>query len=110
MMIQPLTPAHSDLDQRTRAQLTDAAQQFEGMFLQEILKPLRSDKEDGGWASGEQDSDSGSDTINSFGVEAVAKAISQSGGLGIARQVIQQVTHEHEKSQANSRGEPTQKI
>jgi peptidoglycan hydrolase FlgJ len=84
-----------DNDLRTRAKLTDAAQQFEGMLLQEMLKPLRSNEDS--W-SGDESSDSGSETINSFGVEAVAKAISKSGGLGIARQVIQQVTVEHERT------------
>lgn len=79
---------------QSRAKLTDAAQQFEAMLLQELLKPLRT--EDGKW-DGEEKSDSASDTITSFGTEAVAKAISQNGGLGIARQVIRQVTAEHEK-------------
>lgn len=86
----------SSEDMRIRAKLTDAAQQFEGMLLEEMLKPLRSSGDDG--SGGENgNSDAGTDTINSFGVEAVAKAISRSGGLGIARQVLQQVTAEHEK-------------
>lgn len=85
-------------DARQRAKLTDAAQQFEGMMLQEMLKPLQTGKDD--W-SGDKSSDDepggGSDTISSFGVEAVAKAISKSGGLGIARQIIRQVTAEHDR-------------
>jgi peptidoglycan hydrolase FlgJ len=76
-----------------RSKLTDAAHQFEAMLLQELLKPLQT--EDGGW--GEEKFDGASDTITSFGTEAVAKAISESGGLGIARQVIRQVSAEHEK-------------
>ncbi|HMF54469.1 MAG TPA: rod-binding protein [Edaphobacter sp.] len=86
---------------RNRAKLTDAAQQFEGMLLQEMLKPLASKNDD--W-SGDKSSDDepsgGSDTISSFGVEAVAKSISKSGGLGIARQIVRQVTDEHDKMQA----------
>lgn len=87
-------------DVPTRAKLTDAAQQFEGMLLEEMLKPLRSGNKDEGM-SGEEDSDSGTDTINSFGVEAVAKAISRGGGLGIARQILQQVTGEQERLQSH---------
>jgi Rod binding domain-containing protein len=83
-------------DIRARAKLTDATQQFEGMLLEEMLKPLRSGSQDGG-ETGEEDSDGGTDTINSFGVEAVAKAISRSGGMGIARQILQQVTGEQER-------------
>ena len=57
--------------------LTDAAQQFEGMFLQQMLKPMSTmSKEDG------DDSDDGDDkagdtsTYQSLSVEALAKAIS----------------------------------
>ena len=82
--------------------LVNAAQQFEGMLLQELLKPMRSNDEQNYW-SGDTDSDSGTDTINSFGVEAVATAISKSGGLGIARKVIEQVTAEHEKNHRTAR-------
>jgi Rod binding domain-containing protein len=77
------------------AKLVDAAQQFEGMLMQEMLKPMRSGEDS--WDEEKKD-DSASDTISSFGTEAVAKAISKSGGLGIAKQVIRQVTQEHEKA------------
>jgi Rod binding domain-containing protein len=89
----------SGLDQtngefQRRSKLADAAQQFEAMLWQEMLKPMRNG--DGGWGD-EEKSDSASDTITSFGTEAVAKAISQNGGLGIARQVVRQVSAEHER-------------
>ena len=103
MMIQGTTTAQSTTsnhDNKTR--LADAAQQFEGMLLQEMLKPMRTDNTDGAWSDDEKSSDSGEDSINSFGVEAVATAIAKGGGLGIARQVIQQVTAEHEKLQPNT--------
>jgi peptidoglycan hydrolase FlgJ len=75
--------------------LVDAAQQFEAMMMQEMLKPLRSGQDS--WDEEKRD-DSASDTISSFATEAVAKAISKAGGLGIAKQVIRQVTQEHEKN------------
>ena len=75
--------------------LVDAAQQFEAMMMQEMLKPMRSGQDS--WDEEKRD-DSVSDTISSFGTEAVAKAISKAGGLGIAKQVIRQVTQEHEKN------------
>jgi len=65
--------------------LEDAAHEFESMMLQELLKPLRSGEDD---LSGEKSEDSSFDTLTSFGTEAVAKSISKSGGLGIAKQVI----------------------
>ena len=81
---------------RSRAKLTDAAQQFEAMMLQEMLKPMRSGQ--ASWGGEEKSDDSGEDTMSSFGTEAVAKAISKGGGFGIARQIIRQVTMEDEKN------------
>jgi Rod binding domain-containing protein len=86
----------NDSETRTRSKLTDAAEQFEAMLLREMLKPMRSEK--GGW-TGEEQADGATDTINSFGCEAVAKAISRNGGLGIARQVVRQVSAEGLKTQ-----------
>ncbi len=83
-------------DAQSRAKLTDAAQQFEAMMLQELLKPMRTGQTS--WGGEEKNDDSGEDTMSSFGTEAVAKAISKGGGFGIARQIIRQVTMEHEKN------------
>ena len=104
MNISPIASAKSsglNADTQCQAKLADAAHQFEGMFLQELLKPMQSknsltgdDKSD--------DSDSTADTLQSYGTEAVAKAISAQGGFGIARQVIQKLnrsTHEHQNTQ-----------
>jgi flagellar protein FlgJ len=85
------------LDAQKQAKLVDAAQQFEAMMLQEMLKPMRGGKDS--WDGDDKsDSDSASDTISSFGTEAFAKAISKGGGFGIARQVISQVKLEHQRN------------
>jgi len=80
--------------------LTDAAQQFEGMLLQELLKPMKEhgfcegDGEDG---SGDNDGGSGfAGTLNSYGTEAMATAIAKAGGLGIAKRVVAQVEGERD--------------
>lgn len=78
--------------------LVNAAQQFESMMLQEMLKPMRSGEDSWG-GDDDKSSDSSMDTISSFGTEAVATAISKSGGLGIARLVIEQVTKEHQRDE-----------
>jgi flagellar protein FlgJ len=85
------------LDVQKQAKLVDAAQQFEAMMMQEMLKPMRGGKDSWG-GDDKSDSDSASDTISSFGTEAFAKAISKGGGFGIARQVISQVKLEHQKN------------
>lgn len=76
----------------TQAKLADAAQQFEAMMTQELLKPFSNSQES--WGIDGEDSDAGADTMSSFGTEALAKAIAQRGGLGIAKQVLRQVTKE----------------
>jgi flagellar protein FlgJ len=78
-------------DAAAHSKLVDAAQQFEGMLLQEMLKGMQGSKD------GEDGDDSGggsNETLRSFGTEAVARAIAKGGGFGIARQVINKVTAE----------------
>jgi flagellar protein FlgJ len=84
------------LDVQKQAKLVDAAQQFEAMMLQEMLKPMRGGQDS--WGDDDKSADdSASDTISSFGTEAFAKAISKGGGFGIAKQVVSQVRLEHQK-------------
>ena len=82
----------ANADAGKQAKLVDAAQQFEAMMMQELLKPFSSGQD--GWGGDGQSGDAGSDTMSSFGTEAMAKAIAKNGGLGIAKQVIRQVTQE----------------
>lgn len=85
-------------DAAAHAKLVDAAQQFEGMLLQEMLKGMQVRKD------GKDDDDSGgNDTLRSFGIESVARAIAKGGGLGIARQVVEKVTAERAAGSQRSR-------
>jgi flagellar protein FlgJ len=85
---------------RKTSQLADAAQQFEASMLQELLKPMQDSK--GSWGGDEAEEDNSSDTLRSFGTEAVAKSIAQAGGFGIAKQVISQINLEHQRSAAKA--------
>ncbi len=93
-----------DAGKRDAAKLKDAAREFESMMLGELLKPLQfggapgSDEEEGGGAGA---------TIQGFGTEALTKAIASGGGFGIARQILRQVTAEHD---AKSNGESGTKV
>jgi len=82
-------------ESQRQAKLVDAAQQFEATMLQELLKPMQHGQSS--WGDEEKSEDSASDTISSFGTEAIAKAISKGGGFGIARRVVEQVTLEHQQ-------------
>jgi Rod binding domain-containing protein len=78
-----------------QAKLVDAAQQFEATMLQELLKPMQHGQDS--WGGELKSDDSASDTISSFGTEAIAKAISKGGGFGIAKQIVSEVTLEHQR-------------
>ena len=79
--------------------LKSAAHEFEASLMQELLKPLQEDslfKPDGSGDSdplGELDSGSEEDqgssgALMSFGSEALAEAISERGGFGIATKIL----------------------
>lgn len=87
--------AATGAEAQKHAKLVDAAQQFEAMMMQELLKPMQAGQD--GWGGEQQNDDAAADTMSSFGTEAVAKAIAKGGGLGIARQVVRQVTLEHQR-------------
>ena len=90
------TEATSGIAGQKQAKLVDAAQQFEATMLQELLKPMQHGQDS--WDGEEKSDDSASDTISSFGTEAIAKAISQGGGFGIAKQIVSKVTLEHQRN------------
>lgn len=74
--------------------LTDAAQQFEAIFLQQMMKPFSAEKDDDSEDSDKEDDAGGAGKYQSMGVESMAKAISAAGGLGIARSVVASVEHQ----------------
>lgn len=84
------------METQKRAKLVDAAQQFEASMLQELLKPMQPGQSS--WGGDVKSDDSASDTISSFGTEAIAKAISKGGGFGIAKQIVSKVTLEHQQN------------
>jgi flagellar protein FlgJ len=88
--------AATGLDRQRQGKLTDAAQQFEATMLQELLKPMQHGQSS--WGSDGESDDSSTDTISSFGTEALAKAISRGGGFGIAKQIVSKVTLEHQRN------------
>ncbi|WP_353062048.1 hypothetical protein RBB77_12105 [Tunturibacter psychrotolerans] len=95
MKIDPDISRLPTAEAQRQAKLVDAAQQFEATMLQELLKPMQHGQSS--WGDEQKSEDSASDTISSFGTEAIAKAISKGGGFGIARRVVEQVTQEHQR-------------
>ncbi len=83
-------------DARLDPRLVSAAHQFEASLMQELLKPLSESEDSGedeqsgvGGFSGLTSSSEGSGSaLMSFGSEALAKALSEKGGLGVACRIL----------------------
>jgi flagellar protein FlgJ len=86
--------------------LKSAAHEFEASLMQEFLKPLQEDplfdSGEGGGMDGAGGGSSGA--LMSFGSEALAKAISERGGFGIATKILDHFRTHNESSTAVSSG------
>lgn len=92
MKIEPSLNVVTTPERHPSPKLERAAHEFEACFIQELLKPMR---EQADLSGSDQDSDSGSgseDALRSFGMESIARSISERGGLGIARLVLQKLS------------------
>ena len=89
------------------ARLVDAAQQFEGMMLEQILKPMQKSQDTGFGQDPDSDRDGSLDTLSSYGTEAVANSIARSGGLGIARKIVADVDRIDARTQRPQRSQAT---
>lgn len=89
------------------ARLVDAAQQFEGMMLEQILKPMQKSQDTGFGQDPDSDRDGSLDTLSSYGTEAVANSIARSGGLGIARNIVADVDRMDAHTQNTQRSQAT---
>lgn len=78
--------------------LAAGAHEFEAMLLAEMMKPLKFGEAE----SSEEDEGGAAGTIRSMGTEAMAKAISAGGGLGIAREILSQVRAERDAHGGNA--------
>jgi len=70
--------------------LVQAAHEFEGQMMQELLKPLN-DSQSTLFSDDDSQSNS-SGALGDFASESLAKALSNNGGFGIANQVIRQLS------------------
>lgn len=73
--------------------LVRAAHQFEGMIMNELLKPITNGDALGG---ADEDSDSGAGSggaLSDFATETLGQSLSERGGLGIANRIIQKLSH-----------------
>jgi flagellar protein FlgJ len=104
------TGIQADAGTAKQAKLAEAAQKFEGMMLEEMLKPMQKAGSVGGGGfggfGGDEDDDAGRDgsldTLSSYGVEAMAEALAKGGGLGLAKQIVRQIGKVDERGKEKS--------
>jgi Rod binding domain-containing protein len=83
--------------QTPQPRLVRAAHEFEAQMMKELLKPMTS----GDGLTGEEE-DSGSGTggaLGEFASEALGRALSERGGLGIANAIVGDLSHSGNKSE-----------
>ena len=68
--------------------------------MQEMLKPMRA--KEPLFADGNSDNDQDGGVLQSFGTQAMAEGIARGGGMGIARQVVQQVERQRASTMAGN--------
>ena len=74
--------------------IQDAAKAFESILLEKWLEEAQHSfaSMPGDDKSEEQDDDAGSDQYRDIGIQALAKQLSDSGGIGIAAMIVRQLT------------------
>jgi len=81
-------PAQTSAASAPSPKLVNAAHEFEASMMKELMAPLAS----GGDSLG-GDSEGSESALTSFAGEAMAKAISEHGGFGIATKILHQLSH-----------------
>ncbi len=89
-------PAAGTTDAQQQAKLVKGAHEFEAMLLNEFLKPLKFGHAESTEEGADETGGGQSDTICGFATEAMSKAIADHGGFGLAKQIVRQVTAEHD--------------
>lgn len=104
----PATPAAGEAGDLRNARLRVAARQFEASLMSELTKPF---SERGGLFA-DSDTDSGDrsgDAVSGYGSEALARAMADRGGFGIARSIVAEVTREQHHSLSKGAGDSAKK-
>ena len=86
------TPA-AQAESAPSPRLVRAAHEFEGQMMKELLKPMTQGDALTG-TDADEDADAGSGgALGEFASEALGQSLSERGGFGIAKQIIQELSH-----------------
>jgi peptidoglycan hydrolase FlgJ len=82
------------VDRRNKSDVREAAEEYESVFLKNMLEAMFTGLEDGGtWGSGE-----GAEAWQGMMIDEYAKSISEAGGIGLADSVERQMLEIQEAS------------
>ncbi|MGP8269772.1 MAG: hypothetical protein ACLQLH_06870 [Terracidiphilus sp.] len=104
----------SEIERQTLPQprLVRAAHEFEAQMMKEIMKPMTSASSS--LIGDEDDSDTSfgsSGALGQFASETLARALSDHGGLGIANQIVRELSHsDNQEVTGNPHGDTVMKI
>jgi Rod binding domain-containing protein len=85
---------------RPSPRLVQAAHEFEGQMMKELLKPIA---EDTGLNGDDAGGSNGAGVLSEFAGEALGQALSQRGGFGIADRIIAQLSRSGNSIEWNER-------
>ena len=69
--------------------LVKAAHEFEAQMMKELLKPMTESAS----MTGDKDDEGSTGALGSYASESLARSLSDHGGLGIANQIIRDLSH-----------------
>jgi Rod binding domain-containing protein len=69
--------------------LVKAAHEFEAQMMKELMKPMTG----GNSLTGEEDDSGSGSALGEFASEAMGRALSERGGFGIAKSIVQDLSH-----------------
>ncbi len=81
--------SHNHTQVAPQPRLVRAAHEFEAQMMKELLKPLTA----GSGLTGPDDDAGSTGALGDYAGEALARALSEAGGFGIANKIIGQVSH-----------------
>jgi len=82
--------------------LVKAAHEFEAQMMKELLKPLNSSTS----ITGDEDDSGSNGALGEYAQEALGRAMSDRGGLGIAHQIIQHLSGNQSGNQSDRKSVP----
>ena len=92
MLIAAMDGNHSEVQAKSTPspKLVRAAHEFEGMMMEQLLKPMTSSES----LDGSEDEAGSNSALNDYASESLSQALSQHGGLGIANRIVHDLSRE----------------